>query len=76
MTYLAPGMAGACNPNFLLLVQTKKNRRPRKWCAGFILVVKATFDSLYAIEKSCLGLIKHSAASLEFINAALAMKIL
>ena len=69
-------MAGACNPNFLLLVQTKKNRRPRKWSAGFILVEKATINSLNEIEKSCLGLIKHSAASLEFINAALAMKIL
>ena len=61
---------------FIFLVQAKKNRRPRKWCAGFILVVKATINSLNAIEKSCLGLIKHSAASLEFINAALAMKIL
>lgn len=61
---------------FVFLVQAKKNRRPRKWCAGFTLVEKATINSLYALEKSCLGLIKHSAASLEFINAALAMKIL
>ena len=44
-------VAGACNPNVYISCTGEKNRRPHKWCAGFVLVEKPTIDSLNAIER-------------------------